>query len=452
MTPLAAYILLFLAVGVGFIFVHLLAGKLIRPSKQNPEKETIYECGEPTIGSAWIQFDLRFYVVALLFVIFDVEVAFFFPWAEVFGKANAIRTSAAPQSAEEYRAYSSKVLDLATPRTSISGQTLASGTRTVAQERELWDRLAILSPEELKAFELLRRDDLEILQGLGESRVSDLKKLTAAQIPVLKQQFQALEAVFSRMKEENKKLIQPLKDLTQTASPKQRKMLSNALPDPPGWGMGTRPATEEGQWKSKWGGWIEELEGRAERGERNIRNKSLQELTKLPLSESYLLFDEQPQTLQNLSMALPAEIQTFRATAQRQQQELTQTAQAALKALNATGPEQTGFWQVLTVTWVGELGQLTPEKLEALKQLPPTTLSALKMNLVPGVRSAADNLAWLALVEVLIFFGVLLVGFAYLWKRGDLTWVRSLAAETEETGLAPGQASLQAQLQTTAIK
>ena len=86
---MATWSLLFLVVGVGFIFVHLLVGKMIRPSKPDAEKLTIYECGEPTIGSAWIQFDLRFYVVALLFVIFDVEVAFFFPWAVVFGKANA---------------------------------------------------------------------------------------------------------------------------------------------------------------------------------------------------------------------------------------------------------------------------------------------------------------------------------------------------------------------------
>src|SRR5688500_9657722 len=90
MTPLAAFALLFLAVGTGFIFVHLVAGALIRPRKPGAEKGTIYECGEPTIGSAWIQFDLRFYVVALLFVIFDVEVAFFFPWATVFGKANQL--------------------------------------------------------------------------------------------------------------------------------------------------------------------------------------------------------------------------------------------------------------------------------------------------------------------------------------------------------------------------
>src|SRR4051794_30553960 len=96
MTPLVAYLLLFVPVGAGFILVHLLAGKLIRPNRPGAEKKTIYECGEPTIGSAWIQFDLRFYVVALLFVIFDVEVAFFFPWAEVFGRANAVAAADLP--------------------------------------------------------------------------------------------------------------------------------------------------------------------------------------------------------------------------------------------------------------------------------------------------------------------------------------------------------------------
>jgi NADH-quinone oxidoreductase subunit A len=90
MTELVGYLLLFLAIGAGFIFIHLVAGSLMRPAKPDAEKMTIYECGEPTIGSAWIQFDLRFYVVALLFVIFDVEVAFFFPWAVVFGQANAL--------------------------------------------------------------------------------------------------------------------------------------------------------------------------------------------------------------------------------------------------------------------------------------------------------------------------------------------------------------------------
>jgi NADH-quinone oxidoreductase subunit A len=90
MTGFVGYLLLFLAVAVGFIVIHLLLGKLIRPARPDADKLTIYECGEPTIGSAWIQFDLRFYVVALLFVVFDVEVAFFFPWAVVFGQANTL--------------------------------------------------------------------------------------------------------------------------------------------------------------------------------------------------------------------------------------------------------------------------------------------------------------------------------------------------------------------------
>lgn len=88
MPTLLAYVLLFTGIGAFFIFIHLLIGKLVRPNRPDAEKATVYECGEPTIGSAWVQFDLRFYVVALLFVIFDVEVAFFFPWAVVFGKAN----------------------------------------------------------------------------------------------------------------------------------------------------------------------------------------------------------------------------------------------------------------------------------------------------------------------------------------------------------------------------
>jgi NADH-quinone oxidoreductase subunit A len=98
MPGLLGYILLFLVVGIGFILVHLLAGKLIRPAKPDAEKLTIYECGEPTIGSAWVQFDLRFYVVALLFVIFDVEVVFFFPWAVVFGKATTLARASLPDA------------------------------------------------------------------------------------------------------------------------------------------------------------------------------------------------------------------------------------------------------------------------------------------------------------------------------------------------------------------
>src|SRR5258708_24780342 len=90
MTELVTLMVVFVAVVVGFLLTKLLLGKLLRPAKPEAEKGTIYECGEPAVGSSWIQFDLRFYVVALLFVIFDVEMAFFFPWATVFGGSNRL--------------------------------------------------------------------------------------------------------------------------------------------------------------------------------------------------------------------------------------------------------------------------------------------------------------------------------------------------------------------------
>jgi NADH-quinone oxidoreductase subunit A len=80
-------ITIFLAFGAGFVFMNMAVGALARSKVPNAEKSAVYECGEPTIGSSFVQFDLRFYVVALLFIIFDVEIAFFFPWAVVFGKA-----------------------------------------------------------------------------------------------------------------------------------------------------------------------------------------------------------------------------------------------------------------------------------------------------------------------------------------------------------------------------
>ena len=96
MTALVVTLIVFIAVGAIFLAANLLLGKLVRPNRPSPEKGEVYECGEPPIGSAWIQFDLRFYVVALLFVIFDVELAFFFPWAVVFGSANQLAQDATP--------------------------------------------------------------------------------------------------------------------------------------------------------------------------------------------------------------------------------------------------------------------------------------------------------------------------------------------------------------------
>jgi NADH-quinone oxidoreductase subunit A len=79
-----AAILAFLVVVVAFLVVNLLLWKVLRPSRFSEEKLTTYECGENPVGSAWIQFNIRFYVFALIFIIFDVEAVFLLPWAVVF--------------------------------------------------------------------------------------------------------------------------------------------------------------------------------------------------------------------------------------------------------------------------------------------------------------------------------------------------------------------------------
>src|SRR6188474_1776154 len=76
----------FVAVAIGFLVVNLLVWKVIRPSRFSEEKLTTYECGENPTGSAWIQFNIRFYVFALIFIIFDVEAVFLLPLAVVFRK------------------------------------------------------------------------------------------------------------------------------------------------------------------------------------------------------------------------------------------------------------------------------------------------------------------------------------------------------------------------------
>lgn len=87
-TAIVAYLALFATIGFLFVLVSLLLGRVLRASAPTAEKVECYECGEPAVGPGTVQFDLRFYVVALLFLIFEVEVALFFPPATVFGKAS----------------------------------------------------------------------------------------------------------------------------------------------------------------------------------------------------------------------------------------------------------------------------------------------------------------------------------------------------------------------------
>jgi NADH-quinone oxidoreductase subunit A len=74
----------FFVVAVGFVLGAMLLGRLIRPNKPYPEKLETYECGEAPIGLAWFNFNPRFYIVTLIFIIFDVEIAFIYPVAKVF--------------------------------------------------------------------------------------------------------------------------------------------------------------------------------------------------------------------------------------------------------------------------------------------------------------------------------------------------------------------------------
>jgi NADH-quinone oxidoreductase subunit A len=77
-------IFIFLLISVLFVIVALVAAKLIRPSRPTHEKLLTYECGEDIEGSPWVKFNIRFYVVALIFLIFDVEVVLLIPWALVY--------------------------------------------------------------------------------------------------------------------------------------------------------------------------------------------------------------------------------------------------------------------------------------------------------------------------------------------------------------------------------
>ena len=125
MTDLVGHIVLFIIGGIGIILAPLVIGRFVRPRLPTAEKVAIYECGEPTIGSSYIQFDLRYYTVALLFIIFDVEVAFFFPWASVFGGAMQLADTRLP--AEARTQLSEKLLNVP-PGTLDASQAISADT------------------------------------------------------------------------------------------------------------------------------------------------------------------------------------------------------------------------------------------------------------------------------------------------------------------------------------
>lgn len=70
--------------GAFFVLFNLAFGRFVRTQQPSEEKLMPYECGEVPEGDSWVQFDLRFYIIALIFLVFDVEVALFYPWATVY--------------------------------------------------------------------------------------------------------------------------------------------------------------------------------------------------------------------------------------------------------------------------------------------------------------------------------------------------------------------------------
>ncbi len=79
-----ANVLVFFGLSLVFVAAMLVVGSFVRPYNPEPAKLSTYECGELPTGSAWMNFNIRFYLVALIFVIFDVEIAFVMPVATVF--------------------------------------------------------------------------------------------------------------------------------------------------------------------------------------------------------------------------------------------------------------------------------------------------------------------------------------------------------------------------------
>ncbi|WP_020471045.1 NADH-quinone oxidoreductase subunit A [Zavarzinella formosa] len=173
MTELVILILVFLGTGIGFLLVNLTLGKILRPNKPDAAKGTVYECGEPTIGSSWIQFDLRFYVVALLFVVFDVEMAFFFPWATVFGTSNHLADASTPVEARP------ALLAELTGKPPTPGEATPVPT---PEELEAWKGLARLAFLDLLVFfgvmlvgfaYLWKRGDLEWIRSTAGQETTD---------------------------------------------------------------------------------------------------------------------------------------------------------------------------------------------------------------------------------------------------------------------------------------
>ncbi len=181
MTDLVGHFLVFTLVGVGFLLAPLLIGLLVRPKKPSAEKDAVYECGEPTIGTSYVQFDLRFYVVALLFIIFDVEVAFFFPWAMIFGGATQLADS---QLSEAGRTQLSAKMLNQQPEIfgQLEGQNIAQETAIQIGWLGFWDILIFFAVLLVGFAYVWKRGDLDWVRAVAED-IQAKAKLDGPPVP-----------------------------------------------------------------------------------------------------------------------------------------------------------------------------------------------------------------------------------------------------------------------------
>jgi NADH-quinone oxidoreductase subunit A len=195
---IVAYLALFISVGFLFLFVNLVVGRFLRPKSPNVEKLEVYECGEPTIGSSFVQFDLRFYVVALLFIIFDVEVAFFFPWATVFGKATHLMnpavakvTESAPLALSADAARIVNELGVRDPAAAVAAdeQSISRAARQLAWTS--FSDIAVFFAVLMVGFAYVwKRGDLDWVRAVGQ-RPEPAARAAAAPPPVVLEEHQA---------------------------------------------------------------------------------------------------------------------------------------------------------------------------------------------------------------------------------------------------------------------
>jgi NADH-quinone oxidoreductase subunit A len=80
------FLAIFLPIALVFAAIPIIAQAFLGPHKPNPDKQAAYECGIETIGETWVQFKVQYYIFALVFVVFDVEAVFLFPWAVAYGR------------------------------------------------------------------------------------------------------------------------------------------------------------------------------------------------------------------------------------------------------------------------------------------------------------------------------------------------------------------------------